>query len=84
MAICVLKAGASRSGHRHRHPKRRQRLDYSDAFGHVMIVGTGKSFVGTDDEIDPPGVVAKIPWKNDIVNLKAKSGPLVFRRYTGH
>lgn len=62
-----------------------QKADYSDAFGHVMIVGTNKTLVGTVDleNVEPQGVVARIPMKKDIVRPDLAVGPIVFRKFIG-
>lgn len=62
-----------------------QGANFTDAFGHVMIVGTGNTLVGTVDgqNIEPQGVVARIPMKQDIVPVKLRTGPILFRRFTG-
>jgi len=50
-----------------------------------MFVGFDGTFVGTEDGpgYSPPGIVAKIPRKDIIVDIRAIGGPLVFRRYRG-
>ena len=62
-----------------------QGANYTDAFGHVMIVGTRNTLVGTVDRPDflPYGVVAKIPMKQNLVPPKLATGRIVFRRFTG-
>jgi hypothetical protein len=63
-----------------------QSASFSDASGHVMIVGTGNTLVGTVDipNIEPQGVVARIGMKQNIVPIDLAKGPIVFRRYTGN
>jgi len=59
---------------------------FSDAFGHVMIVGTDGTLIGTVDgrDVSPQGVVAKIPLKENIVPVGQRTGPIMFRRFIGN
>lgn len=63
-----------------------QGANYLNAFGHVMIVGIGNTLVGTVDgrDVNPQGIVAKIPMKQNIVPAEVAKGPIIFRRFTGH
>ncbi len=57
-----------------------QAIPYSDASGHVMIVGPGHTLVGTG----PDGTIEQIPWKDDLTNGRTTpSGPIVVRRWRG-
>jgi hypothetical protein len=64
-----------------------QPRDYSDATGHVVIVGPNNTFIGVGPPEHPeiPGYPEKIeivPKKDIIVDPPAK-GPLLYRRYIG-
>jgi hypothetical protein len=64
-----------------------QPRDYSDATGHVVIVGPNNTFIGVGRPEHPeiPGYPEKIeivPKKDIIVEPPAK-GPLLYRRYIG-
>ena len=61
--------------------------NYSDATGHVVIVGPNNTFIGVGQPEHPeiPGYPEKIestPKKDNIVTLPAK-GPLLYRRFVG-
>jgi hypothetical protein len=55
--------------------------NYSDATGHVVIVGPNNTFVGVGQSTKPEKIES-IPKKDNIVTLPAK-GPLLYRRFVG-
>ena len=64
-----------------------QPRDYSNASGHVMIVGPNNTFVGVGPPEHPeipldPEKIESVPKKDNIVRLPAK-GPLLYRRFVG-
>jgi hypothetical protein len=62
-----------------------QQISYSDAGGHVMIVGPDDTLIGTGDS-DPaqPGKIEQIPMRTSLANSPdIPQGPLVFRRWVG-
>ena len=60
-----------------------QPRDYSDATGHVMIVGPSSTFIGVEgSRPGEPEKIERINKKDNIVVLPAK-GPLLYRRYVG-
>ena len=61
-----------------------QPKDYSDASGHVMIVGPNNTFMGVGRPEYPtaPEKIESVPKKDNIVDLPAK-GPLLYRRFVG-
>jgi len=61
--------------------------NYSDATGHVVIVGPNNTFIGVGPPEHPeipgdPEKIESIPKKDNIVRLPAK-GPLLYRRFVG-
>jgi hypothetical protein len=62
-----------------------QRIAYSDATGHVMIVGEGNTFVGTGDSGNGPhGTIEEVPARSSLANdPRIPHGPLVYRRWVG-
>ena len=57
-----------------------QQIPYSDASGHVGIVGPDGTFIGTGDSTSgPPGTVEDIPMP--VALGPNPSGPLVYRRW---
>jgi hypothetical protein len=67
-----------------------QKLGYSDASGHVMIVGDDNTFIGTGDPPGKdPGTIEQIPFRDFLGPPKYRDdpsffrGPLVFRRWIG-
>jgi hypothetical protein len=54
-----------------------QRIRYSDASGHVMIVGPDNHFIGTG----PDGTIENIPFRNYLGPPDKVLSPLVFRRW---
>jgi hypothetical protein len=61
--------------------------NYSDATGHVVIVGPNNTFIGVGPPEHPeipgdPEKIESIPKKDNIVTLPAK-GPLLYRRFVG-
>ena len=58
-----------------------QPRDYSDATGHVVIVGPNNTFIGVGQSTAPEKIES-VPKKDNIVELPAK-GPLLYRRYVG-
>jgi hypothetical protein len=58
--------------------------NYSDATGHVMIVGPNNTFMGVGKPEHPhaPEKIESVPKKDIIVEPPAK-GPLLYRRYVG-
>ena len=64
-----------------------QPRDYSNASGHVMIVGPNNTFVGVGPPEHPeipldPEKIESVPKKDSIVDPPAK-GPLLYRRFVG-
>lgn len=61
-----------------------QPREYSDATGHVVIVGPNNAFigVGSPEYEGAPEKIESIPKKDNIVELPAK-GPLLYRRFIG-
>ena len=60
-----------------------QRLAYSDASGHVMIVGPDNTVVGTGDSTSSPhGTIEHIPMPDYLGRADLARGPKVFRRWT--
>ena len=61
-----------------------QPRDYSDATGHVVIVGPNNTFIGVGRPEYPtaPEKIVSLPKNDNIVDLPAK-GPLLYRRYIG-
>jgi hypothetical protein len=55
--------------------------NYSDATGHVVIVGPNNTFIGVGQSTKPEKIES-IPKKDNIVTLPAK-GPLLYRRFVG-
>ena len=55
--------------------------NYSDATGHVVIVGPNNTFIGVGQSTKPERIES-IPKKDNIVTLPAK-GPLLYRRFVG-
>jgi hypothetical protein len=55
--------------------------NYSDATGHVVIVGPNNTFIGVGQSTKPEKIES-IPRKDNIVTLPAK-GPLLYRRFVG-
>jgi hypothetical protein len=67
-----------------------QRLGYSDASGHVMIVGDDNTFIGTGDPPGAdPGTFEQIPYRDFLGPPQYRNeptfsrGPLVYRRWVG-
>lgn len=62
-----------------------QQIAYSDATGHVMIVGEGNTFIGTGDSGNGPhGTIEQIPARSSLAsNPQIPQGPLVYRRWIG-
>jgi hypothetical protein len=59
-----------------------QRIPYTDASGHVMIVGPNNTFIGTGNPPNAPqGTIEQIPARSDLGHNYAGTGPLVYRRY---
>jgi hypothetical protein len=59
-----------------------QKLDYSDASGHVMIVGPNNTVIGTGDSSNgPPGTIEQIPRPSKLG--PGPLGPVIIRRYKG-
>jgi hypothetical protein len=58
--------------------------NYSDATGHVVIVGPNNTFIGVGprEYKHAPEKIESIPKKDNIVTLPAK-GPLLYRRFVG-
>ena len=58
--------------------------NYSDATGHVVIVGPNNGFIGVGppEYEHAPEKIESIPKKDNIVTLPAK-GPLLYRRFVG-
>jgi hypothetical protein len=56
--------------------------NYTDATGHVVIVGPNNTFIGVGPRRHAPEKIESIPKKDDIVTLPAK-GPLLYRRFVG-
>jgi hypothetical protein len=58
--------------------------NYSDATGHVVIVGPNNTFIGVGqpEYEHAPEKIESIPKKDNIVTLPAK-GPLLYRRFVG-
>jgi hypothetical protein len=54
---------------------------YTDATGHVVIVGPNNTFTGVGQSTKPERIES-IPKKDNIVRLPAK-GPLLYRRFVG-
>jgi hypothetical protein len=55
--------------------------NYTDATGHVVIVGPNNTFMGVGQSTDPEKIES-IPKIDNIVTLPAK-GPLLYRRFVG-
>ncbi len=63
-----------------------QQISYSDAGGHVMIVASGDTVIGTGDSdpAQPLGTIEQIPMPKTLANRPdIPQGPLVFRRWVG-
>jgi hypothetical protein len=58
--------------------------NYTDATGHVVIVGPNNTFIGVGQREyrGAPEKIESIPKKDNIVRLPAK-GPLLYRRFVG-
>jgi hypothetical protein len=63
-----------------------QQIGYSDASGHVMIVGGDNTVIGTGTQGNgPEGTIESIPMPKDLTNQHPclALGPMVFRRWVG-
>jgi hypothetical protein len=61
-----------------------QKLGYSDATGHVMIIGSHHDFIGTGNSGNGPhGTIEDIPFRDNLGPAEIARGPLVFRRWVG-